>query len=106
MSFETTASITTRPPGLIDQEVIYIGDPEKGQRSWLFGTIQKSPGPHMICDLNGKGLKWSEVENGMEVKIKAKNVLPRYPTFEWLYSSEGDDGKYLIYCIYVNFARI
>ena len=106
MSFETTASITTRPPGLIDQEVIYIGDPEKGQRSWLFGTIQKSPGPHMICDLNGKGLKWSEVENGMEVKIKAKNVLPEYPTFEFLYSSEGDLGKYFIYCSYAKFAII
>ena len=66
MSFETTAKLKSG-----EEEVIYIGDPEKGQRSWLFGTIQKSPGPHMICDLNGKGLKWSEVENGMEVKIKA-----------------------------------
>ena len=101
MSFETTAKLKSG-----EEEVIYIGDPEKGQFNWLFGTIQKSPGPHMICDLNGKGLKWSEVENGMEVKIKAKNVLPRYPTFEFLYSSEGDQGKYFIYCTYAKFARI
>ena len=101
MFFETTAKLKSG-----EEEVIYIGDPEKWQRSWLFGTIRKSPGPHMICDLNGKGLKWSEVENGMEVKIKAKNVLPEYPTFEFLYSSEGDLGKYFIYCIYAKFARI
>ena len=51
----------------------------------------------MICDLNGKGLKWDEVKNGMEVKIKAKNVHKAYPTFEFLYSSEGSRGKHFIY---------
>ena len=51
----------------------------------------------MICDLNGKGLKWDEVKNGMEVKIKAKNVHQAYPTFEFLYSSEGSRGKHFIY---------
>ena len=101
MSFDVTVKL---PSG--EEEVIYIGDPEKGRSSWHFGTIQKSPGPHMICDLNGKGLKWSDVENGMEVKIKAKNVLPKYPTFEFLYSSEGTEGKYFIYYIYAKFARI
>ena len=87
MSFETTAKLKSG-----EEEVIYIGDPEKGQRDWLFGTIQKSPGPHMICDLNGKGLKWSEVKHGMQVKIKAENL--HYPIYEWLYSSEGQKGKY------------
>ena len=60
------------------------------------GTLLKSPGPHMICDVNGKGLKWDEVKNGMVVKIKAKNVNVAYPTFEFLYSSEGRDGKHSI----------
>ena len=104
MSFDVTIR---HPSG--EEQVIYIGDPDLGQfldGDWNFGTIKEIPGPHMICDLNGKGLKWSEVENGMEVKIKAKNVLPRYPTFEFLYSSEGDLGKYFIYCIYAKFARI
>ena len=100
MSFETSVRL---PWG--GEELIYIGDPELGQGNWNYGIIQEIPGPHMICDLNGKGLKWSEVENGMEVKIKAKNVLPKYPTFEFLYSSEGAAGKYFIYCLYAKFAR-
>ena len=91
MSFDVTIR---HPSG--KEQVIYIGDPDLGQfldGNWNLGTIKEIPGPHMICDLNGRGLKWDEVENGMEVKIKAKNVNPKYPTFEFLYSSEGSAGK-------------
>ena len=94
MSFETSIRL---PWG--GEELIYIGDPELGQGNWNYGIIQEIPGPHMICDLNGKGLKWSEVENGMEVKIKAKNVNPEYPTYEFLYSSEGIRGTHYFYSI-------
>ena len=92
MSFEIAITL---PSG--KQEVKYIGDPWLGKSNWLYGTIQESPGPHMICDLNGKGLKWSEVKDGMVVKIKAKNVDPDYPTFEFLYSSEGTKGNCFIF---------
>ena len=94
MSFEVAIRL---PSG--EEEMLYIGDPHLGQGNWNFGIIQEIPGPHMICDLNGKGLKWSEVENGMEVKIKAKNVNPEYPTYEFLYSSEGIRGIHYFCCI-------
>ena len=92
ISFELAITL---PSG--KQEVKYIGDPKLGKSNWLYGQIQERPGPHMICDLNGKGLKWSEVKDGIEVKIRAKNVDPDYPTFEFLYSSEGKKGNQLIY---------
>ena len=89
-----------------EHEMRYIGDPITGRDNWDFGTLRTNPGPHMICDLNGRGLKWAEVENGMVVKIKAKNVNPKYPTFEFLYSSEGSAGKYFISSTDVIYARI
>ena len=75
----------------------YWGDPDLGGSNWDYGTMKDIPGPHMICDLNGNGLKWSEVEHGMEVKIKAKNV--HHPGYEWLYQSNthGGNGKFPIF---------
>ena len=72
-------------------EIKYIGDPKLHWTDWDYGNVANSPGPHMICDLNGSGLKWSDVKNGMQVKIKAKNL--HHPDYEWLYSSEGAWGN-------------
>ena len=69
----------------------YWGDPDLGGTDWDYGTMKDIPGPHMICDLNGNGLKWNEVEHGMEVKIKAKNV--HHPGYEWLYQADGGSGN-------------
>ena len=95
MSFAVTVKL---PEGdnSTGEEVRYIGDPHLGAFDWNVGVLRRRPGAHMICDLNGKGLKWDDVEDGMEVKIKSKAVNPDYPTYEFLYSSEGKMGKHFI----------
>ena len=77
-------------------DIRYIGDPKLHWTNWDRGTLATSPGEHMICDLNGRGLKWSEVKHGMQVKIKAKNIHHPTPPYEWLYSSQAISGKYFI----------
>ena len=74
----------------------YWGDPELSTTNWEYGTLKDTPSPHMICDLNGIGLKWSEVKDGMLVKIKARNIHRKDgdPLYEYLYSAEGRNGKY------------
>ena len=51
----------------------------------------RSPGHHMLCDVNGNGLRYEDVTNGMVVKIRAKHTY--YSEFEYLYSSFK--GKYI-----------
>ena len=46
---------------------------------------QHIPGLHMICDMNGYGLKWKDVKSGMIVKIRGKRM--NYDGWEYLYSS-------------------
>ena len=77
-------------------DIRYIGDPKLHWTNWDYGTLATSPGPHMICDINGRGLKLSEVKHGMQVKIKAKNIHHPTPPYEWLYSSQAVSGKYFI----------
>ena len=95
MSFGVTVKL---PEGdnSTGEEVRYIGDPHLGAFDWNVGVLRRRPGAHMICDLNGNGLKWDDVVDGMEVKIKSKAVNPDYPTYEYLYSSEGKMGKHFI----------
>ena len=50
----------------------------------------RSPGHHMLCDVNGNGLRYEDVTSGMVVKIRAKHTY--YSEFEYLYSSFK--GKY------------
>ena len=56
---------------------------------WGFENYDKNekfmPGLHMICDLNGNGLKLNDVKEGMTVKIKGKRM--HYDGFEYLYGS-------------------
>ena len=62
--------------------VKYIGDPVPlPPYGYIGGILSDNPGPHMICDLHGKGLKWNEVKHGMHVKIKARNVNHANSTF-------------------------
>ena len=86
-------------PGPTEGEVKHWGNPELATISkWDYGTASDNPGPHMICDLNGIGLKWSDVKDGMLVKIKARNIHRKdgLPLYEFLYSTEGRHGKYFI----------
>ena len=78
-------------------DIKYCGDPELSIIKWDYGTMKDTPSPHMICDLNGIGLKWSEVKDGMLVKIKARNLHRKdgLPLYEYLYTVEGKHGKYL-----------
>ena len=77
----------------------YWGDPELSTTNWEYGTLKDTPSPHMICDLNGIGLKWSEVKDGMLVKIRARKIHIHHedgwPLYEYLYTAEGKHGKYL-----------
>ena len=52
-------------------------------------------GPHALCDINGNSLELSDVEDGMTVKIRAKNVWHDYVGYEYLYTADGRYGKYL-----------
>ena len=54
---------------------MYIVDPFLRWDNWDQGTMNKdkSPGHHMICDMNGNGLKYKDVKSGMSVKIKTKH---------------------------------
>ena len=52
-------------------------------------------GPHMICDLNGKGIQWSQLRSGMIVKIRKMHRT--WPGYEHLYASR--DGRYMVIII-------
>ena len=58
-------------------------------------TIIDKEGPHALCDINGNSLELSDVEDGMTVKIRAKNVWHDYVGYEYLYTADGRYGKYL-----------
>ena len=58
--------------------------------------LSKGIGPHALCDVGGNSLKLSDVENGMYVKIRAKNV--EWPGYEYLYTADGLRGKYFAIC--------
>ena len=62
-----------------------------GKEPWGQG-----PGPHMIFDLNGRGLKWKDVQNNMTVKIKAKLSTVNSPGYEWLFASSESKSSKLI----------
>ena len=79
----------------------YIGNPKKTRNTfgelWDGGNLvngKSSAGEHTICDIDGNSLKLSDVQNGMLVKIRAKNV--HWQGYEYLYTSENnpDWGKY------------
>ena len=57
--------------------------------SWGFGYEPwgLGPGPHMICDKDGNGLKWNDVKTDMTVKIRAKPLTTSYSGWDWLYAS-------------------
>ena len=76
----------------------YIGNPEKycwdlGNKHpcWDRGVLifreESYPGEHTICDINGNSLKLSDVQSGMFVKIRAKNV--HWPGYDYLYTADG-----------------
>ena len=76
---------------------------------WFFfgkadaGTINKQyyngqegdAAPHMICDLNGNGIQWSQLRSGMIVKIRT--MRRHWPGYEYLYASR--DGRYMVIII-------
>ena len=81
---------------------MHIGKPEK----WDFGEIhgywdsgnidKQSAGEHMITDKDGNPLKLSQVKDGMEVKIVAKDF--HFEGWQYLYTSRDlipGNGKYL-----------
>ena len=50
-----------------------------------------NPAPHMICDLRGNWIQWSQLRNGSIVKIRSMHR--HWPGYEYLYASK--DGRYL-----------
>lgn len=62
---------------------MFIGNPVvMGSPRWDRSVVDKFPGEHMICDMNGNGLKLSDLKDGMSVKIRAKNIY--FPGYEYL----------------------
>ena len=59
-----------------------------------YGCIDRAcfPGPHMICDLNGNGIQWSQLRNNTMVKIRT--MFRHWPGYEYLYASK--DGRYFV----------
>ena len=79
----------------------FIGDPVKWRfggafgingKEWDRGIMDKygESGHHMICDVKGNGLRWSDINDGMRVKLRTRN--PHFEGYEYLYTSEL--GKY------------
>ena len=66
---------------------MFIGNPRvMGSPRWDRGIMDKFPGEHMICDMNGNGLKLSDLKDGMSVKIRARNIyFPGYEYFNSIY---------------------
>jgi len=76
----------------------YISDPEKSCHGLINcadaarlhdpeNALFNETGPHAFCDVDGNSLKLSDIEDGMHVKIRAKNV--NYPGHEYLYTADG-----------------
>ena len=63
---------------------------KKVYRRFKGSETSGKPGHHMICDVNGNGLKWSDVNDGTRVKLRTKR--PHFEGYEYLYTSEI--GKY------------
>ena len=53
------------------------------------------PAPHMICDLRGNWIQWSQLRNGSVVKIRT--MYRHWPGYEYLYTSVK--GRYLVVII-------
>ena len=51
--------------------------------------------PHMICDLNGNGIQWSQLRSSMVVKIRTMHR--HWPGYEYLYASTK--GRYFVITI-------
>ena len=55
-------------------------------------ALSKETGQHAFCDVDGNSLKLSDIDDGMYVKIRAKNV--RWHGYEYLYTADGTWGEY------------
>ena len=72
---------------------MYIGNPVvMGSPRCDRGIMDKFPVEHMICDMNGNGLKLSEIKSGMSVKIRAKYSY--FPGYEYLSCAGFYGGTY------------
>ena len=76
----------------------YIGNPVRHYRwqkvgNWDSAKLDKTAGHYMICDTYGNGMKWTDVKDGITIKIRAK--LPHWEGYEYLESdSPGKYSKY------------
>ena len=85
----------------------FIGPPKKDPSlfsDWDCGIIGQWCGnddrkcyatPHMICDLNGNGIQWSQLRSSMVVKIRSMHS--HWPGYEYLYASKN--GRYFVIII-------
>ena len=71
----------------------FFGKADTGTINQQFYNGQEGDAaPHMICDLNGNGIQWSQLRNNTMVKIRT--MFRHWPGYEYLYASA--DGRYFV----------